>query len=567
MNQPTFLSDDFLIPEARQMENINENVFPQYQGQEFHDRDFQINTNLIQLFPDDVVGLLNLFEPTLENLTTSIKYIFRSPFVSNVLYDIVKNWYLSNQDNSEQDLQAIGSQENHPEVSNHWIFPILNALSESQRNVIWEKYFNNTINQFVQIDFGEDCSINSFRYKNYERKYSSTGIRVGDFFTDFKKVCCYIQLDNIFIIKQSNTLEMLNPTQFAPILKNIKLGCSKVGKNTKKAITAFDVVSFGKNLDFITYESMKFYSEDPNIFSYFHWYPYSRLILCTQNVIQPYLDHIFRVIANSDQELYDYIIKWISFIFQHPDGKTGTALVIIGEQGCGKNTFTNVLCQLLGEYSDPNANFDNITSNFNLQILNKKLLVCSEKEDINKNDRKYLKQHERLKTLITERFAPIEGKHRNPESKENVANFIFLTNNPAPIRIDEDDRRFVVTNCYPMKGQDYFQPLRNLIKTQDFKNNLITFFLTVDLSNFYPAQFPTTEARMNLMNFSKSPEKLFIEENLQKFRNGYVAFEAWTEFKKWAKAKNFRSITYQEFHQKILQDCSFNNNDKKYRLR
>ena len=567
MNQPTLLSDDFLIPEARQMENINENVFPQYQGQEFHDRDFQINTNLIQLFPDDVVGLLNLFEPTLENLTTSIKYIFRSPFVSNVLYDIVKNWYLSNQENSEQDLQAIGSQENHPEVSNHWIFPILNALSESQRNVIWEKYFNNTINQFVQIDFGENCSIISFKNKNYERKYSSTGIRVGDFFTDFKKVCCYIQLDSIFIIKKSNTLEMLNPTQFAPILKNIKLGCSKVGKNTKKAITAFDVVSFGKNLDFITYESMKFYSEDPNIFSYFHWYPYSRLILCTQNVIQPYLDHIFRVIANSDQELYDYIIKWISFIFQHPDGKTGTALVIIGIPGCGKNTFTNVLCQLLGEYSDPNANFDNITSNFNLQILNKKLLVCSEKEDNNKNDRKYLKQHERLKTLITERFAPIEGKHRNPESKENVANFIFLTNNPAPIRIDEDDRRFVVTNCYPMKGQDYFQPLRNLIKTQDFKNNLITFFLTVDLSNFYPAQFPTTEARMNLMNFSKSPEKLFIEENLQKFRNGYVAFEAWTEFKKWAKVKNFRPKTHQDFNQTILQYCSFNNNDKKYRLR
>ena len=153
MNQPTFLSDDFLIPEARQMENINENVFPQYQGQEFHDRDLEINTNLIQLFPDDVVGLLNLFEPTLENLTTSIKYIFRSPFNPNHLYNIVKNWYLSNQENSEQDLQAIGSQENHPEVSNHWIFPILNALSESQRNVIWEKYFNNTINQFVQIDF------------------------------------------------------------------------------------------------------------------------------------------------------------------------------------------------------------------------------------------------------------------------------------------------------------------------------------------------------------------------------------------------------------------------------
>lgn len=90
MNQPTLLSDDFLIPEARQMENINENVFPQYQGQEFHDRDLEINTNLIQLFPDDVVGLLNLFEPTLENLTTSIKYIFRSPFNPNHLYNIVK---------------------------------------------------------------------------------------------------------------------------------------------------------------------------------------------------------------------------------------------------------------------------------------------------------------------------------------------------------------------------------------------------------------------------------------------------------------------------------------------
>ena len=66
---------------------------------------------------------------------------------------------------------------------------------------------------------------------------------------------------------------------------------------------------------------MRFYSEEPRIFSFFKCYQYPKVDSIDQSIIQPFLNHLFLVIWNHDTDLYNYIIAWISLLFQFPNDK------------------------------------------------------------------------------------------------------------------------------------------------------------------------------------------------------------------------------------------------------
>ena len=59
--------------------------------------------------------------------------------------------------------------------------------------------------------------------------------------------------------------------------------------------------------------------------------------------------------------------------------KTETALILKGLQGVGKNTFTDVLCEMMSGYSVSNiTEISELTGNFNSVIESKMLLVLNE---------------------------------------------------------------------------------------------------------------------------------------------------------------------------------------------
>jgi hypothetical protein len=133
------------------------------------------------------------------------------------------------------------------------------------------------------------------------------------------------------------------------------------------------------------------------------------------NVIQPFLDHILKIICDHDLGLYTYILSWIAFLIQKPGSKTQTALVIIGEQRTGKNKFfTDLISKLFGRYCISNKNkINNIMGRFNSSIENKIPIVCNELQSI--DNAKHL-NIDCLKSLITDRFCTIESKFFNNQS-------------------------------------------------------------------------------------------------------------------------------------------------------
>jgi putative DNA primase/helicase len=147
--------------------------------------------------------------------------------------------------------------------------------------------------------------------------------------------------------------------------------------------------------------------------------------------------------SDNNNESYEYIRNWISYLLQNPSSKTETAFIIIGEQGTGKTKFfTDVISNLFSIYSIANENnINNIIGRFNSSFENKILVICNELQSI--DNAKHLNT-DCLKSLITDNTCTIESKFINSRTIDNISNFIFVSNNSLPIKIENGDRRYVI---------------------------------------------------------------------------------------------------------------------------
>jgi len=156
----------------------------------------------------------------------------------------------------------------------------------------------------------------------------------------------------------------------------------------------------------------------------------------------------FQVISNLlknifvDQIARETFLNWLAVVFNESQ-KTGTAWVIIGRQGSGKNTlYSRVLMPLLGNSNCRLLNQDSLESRFNMLLADRQLVCFNEVKASPK-------AQDRLKTWITEDEIVIEDKRASSIINANPANLIFLSNDRVPVLIDSDDRRFSVVKTGP----------------------------------------------------------------------------------------------------------------------
>ena len=141
--------------------------------------------------------------------------------------------------------------------------------------------------------------------------------------------------------------------------------------NKKKLISKKSIKSnlwdvFYDNIILFNVDGPKFYSKNEKIFSIFQGYEYEILKDYNNEIIDPFIKHIYEVICDNDKELFNYVISWISSLLQNPGKKLEVALAIIGGQGCGKTYFTNTICDLIKSYSERNVtNLSEITCKYN----------------------------------------------------------------------------------------------------------------------------------------------------------------------------------------------------------
>ena len=360
------------------------------------------------------------------------------------------------------------------------------------------------VKQF-DINLNDDFSMTDIRRKAEMKQYKNS----SEVIEDLSKVIRFVDSGSkMFVQKEYDihsktwSLVFVNNTAMKDSLKMIKLW-----KDGQKTITAYDVML--TKLTSFTVKGVAFNSSDKDVLSIFHGYKYNVLNKVNYKLIEPFTNFIKEVICNNDNEAFTYVIGWIASIIQNPGVKTETALVLKGLQGIGKNRFTDIISELLAGYSERNINeIEELTGNFNSIVENKMLLVLNEMKN-NGEDR--MVNFNSLKSKITDNTIRINEKFQPRHTAENVANFIFCTNNSFPVKIEAGDRRYVVLQVSgKYKGQfNYFNSLMESC-TKDFYDNLLSFFMKYDLSTFNVRDIPMTEAKQDIINASKSPIEQFI---------------------------------------------------------
>ena len=367
-----------------------------------------------------------------------------------------------------------------------------------------------------KINMKEEFSFTDIRKKCKAKVYKSD----EEIISDLTKVMRFIDVKMTFVFKDYDSkvnmcvLNYKNKTAAFELLSSVIVR-EEDGKET--TLTAL----FKRNNDLFVVKDVCFNSTNSNVITVFQGYKYSNAMDGNKSLIVFFLDFVKEVIAAGNEELYDYINKWIASIIQKPGIKTETALILKGLQGIGKNVFTKVICELLSGYSASNVtDISELTGSFNSIVESKMLIVLNEMK--NCGDERGA-NFDALKSIITDPVIRINEKFQPRRTAENVANFIFCTNNSFPVKIESGDRRYVVTQV-SAKYKDnlkYWEDFHNKLN-KEFYENLISYYQNLDISEFNTRKIPETDAKDDIIFASMSSIDVFCVNHYENLIEGML---------------------------------------------
>ena len=162
----------------------------------------------------------------------------------------------------------------------------------------------------------------------------------------------------------------------------------------------------------------------------------------------------------------EYFINWLSTAFNTMK-KNGTAIVLRGVQGAGKNVlYEQIIEYAIGKNYCLTIGNDDLKSNFNISLENKLFVLANEiKGDFRDGNASY----EKLKQYITDEEMRVEQKGVDSRKITNFFNMLIFSNNQTPLQIQGGDRRYTIyeTNNVTLKQkveQDLKIDMTNFIK-------------------------------------------------------------------------------------------------------
>lgn len=210
-------------------------------------------------------------------------------------------------------------------------------------------------------------------------------------------------------------------------------------------------------------------------------------------------------------ELYQWVLRWLALPVQRPGCKMKTALVLHGPQGTGKNLFFEAYMGIYGEYArviDQEA----IEDKFN-DCLSRKLFVVAD-EVVARQELYHTKN--KLKGLVTGTEIRINPKNVGSYFETNHLNLVFLSNEPQPMVLERDDRRYCVIWTPPKLDPAFYNEVLAEIDAGGVEA-LHHYLLHLDLGDFGPATLPpTTTAKQELIELSLDSSERFWNEWLRK---------------------------------------------------
>lgn len=379
----------------------------------------------------------------------------------------------------------------------------LNALFLSLRTTDSFIYYS------IQLD---EC----FSYSDFLDRLGSTK-SFNEALTLLSKVLRYIRFKGVYVIKKWNTT---SKKYYYSVENEKQVNNDSKRQSYRTEWGAFRLSSLLERANTILYcGDYSLFVQRENCLCCFEGWAYE-----PKNYQNKLVEEFFRLayvgLCRSDPEKFKFLVKWCANIVKKPGAKNGTIIVLSGPQGCGKTTFVNVFCKLLGFYAIENIdNVKHLTTKFNKAMVSRKVLVVVNEMSVVSD-----KDLGVLKTLCTEKTGVTEDKYERKELEENHLNIFITTNDIANFDFAEDERRFYIIeagNYLAAHGErEHTEFFSRLYKGMDdsFFQVVLNILLNVDLSGFDPSISPHLKKKTQV-SLSLPHVKEFYEAVLAKTDN------------------------------------------------
>jgi len=207
-------------------------------------------------------------------------------------------------------------------------------------------------------------------------------------------------------------------------------------------------------------------------------------------VIQEFLH---TVICDNNVALFDYLIRYLAHMLQHPEEKPGIMIVFLSGQGTGKGTFYKLIDRVWPRTSLQVSDIGEVIGQFNA-ALERNYVVCMD-EALFAGDKKSL---DRLKSLVTEPTCRIEQKHQPSRTIESYHRLFAASNHDHFVHVDKDDRRFLFVRLSSVHKQDqiYFDAVNDALDNDDAIAAMMYDLMNLDLTGFNIRKRPLTEEHL-----------------------------------------------------------------------
>lgn len=222
-------------------------------------------------------------------------------------------------------------------------------------------------------------------------------------------------------------------------------------------------------------------------------------------------EHIAEILAESNAEQLDYIMRWSAWAVQNPGERAEVAMVFRGEKGAGKGTFAHALRRMFGQHGLHISNAKHLVGSFNAHLRNCLLLYADEAFWAGDKQGESV-----LKALITEPVQMIEQKGVDAQQWKNRVHLIMTANAEWVVPASHDERRYAVFNVSSKKLKDekYFAALYKEMREGGLAAMLHD-LMRVQLDDWHPRRIPNTEALREQKSRSMSLQESWWESLLQ----------------------------------------------------
>ena len=228
-------------------------------------------------------------------------------------------------------------------------------------------------------------------------------------------------------------------------------------------------------------------------------------------VFQPFMDHLHYMFP--DDAARNFILDWAAYSVQCPTERCTFAILIVSDQGIGKDVLFEMMSKCVGERNARRVTSTALkkSSDFNGFLVENVMLLVDEikVKGVGYDD---------LKEMVTARRKEINKKFSTMQQEDLYSNILMFTNHNDALTLESDERRFFVYES-PAKfiddSQYYKRLFDGILKSDTMAAHFRSFLMQRDISKFEPKKKPpVTEAKIEMEEAAMEPVSRIVSRML-----------------------------------------------------